>query len=79
MDFLLIGLYLSWFYRIFIERSEPLPSLNFIDVVLFLFLLSCSCCFMSFPRWARTIRGWDSIPANISSNIRCCFSISPAT
>jgi putative inorganic carbon (hco3(-)) transporter len=39
LDFLLIGLYLSWFYRIFIERSERLPSLNFIDFALFIFLL----------------------------------------
>lgn len=39
IDFLLAGLYLSWFYRIFVERTEPLPTLNFIDLVLFIFLL----------------------------------------
>jgi len=32
MDFILVGLYFAWFYRIFIERTAVLPRLNGIDV-----------------------------------------------
>jgi putative inorganic carbon (hco3(-)) transporter len=36
IDFLLIGLYMSWFYRIFITRTQEVPRLNLLDgLVLF--------------------------------------------
>jgi O-antigen ligase len=31
MDFLLVGLYMSWFHRIFITHEQPLPRLNLLD------------------------------------------------
>jgi O-antigen ligase len=39
IDFILIGLYMSWFYRIFVVREERLPQLTVIDgLVLWFFL-----------------------------------------
>jgi hypothetical protein len=31
LDFVLVGLYLSWFYRVFIVRIQPIPRLCFLD------------------------------------------------
>jgi O-antigen ligase len=40
IDFTLIGLYASWFYRIFITREQPLPTLNRLDFFVLWFLLA---------------------------------------
>ena len=33
IDFVLIALYVSWFYRIFVARIQPLPRLYFVDLI----------------------------------------------
>ena len=33
LDFVLIALYLTWFYRIFVARIQPLPRLYFVDLI----------------------------------------------
>lgn len=33
LDFILIGMYLSWFYRVFIARIQPFPRLCFLDLL----------------------------------------------
>jgi O-antigen ligase len=35
IDFILIGLYASWFYRLFMSREQKLPTLNRLDVFVF--------------------------------------------
>jgi putative inorganic carbon (HCO3(-)) transporter len=40
LDFILVALYLSWFYRIFVIRSEPLPKLNLLDLFVVWFLVA---------------------------------------
>ncbi len=40
IDALLIGLYMSWFYRIFINRQQPLPSLILLDWLIVWFVLA---------------------------------------
>ena len=32
IDFILVGLYASWFYRIFMSREQKLPSINWLDL-----------------------------------------------
>ncbi len=38
LDFILVGLYISWFHRLFVERSEPFPIPNFIDIAVLVFI-----------------------------------------
>ncbi|MGH8526075.1 MAG: hypothetical protein ACREXY_18295, partial [Gammaproteobacteria bacterium] len=40
LDFILVALYLSWFYRIFVIRSESLPSLNLLDLFVVWFVVA---------------------------------------
>lgn len=40
IDFVMIGLYANWAYRIFVVRSQPLPRLNRIDVLILWLLLA---------------------------------------
>ncbi len=40
IDFLLIGLYMSWFYRVFITREQELPRLNFLDGLILCYILA---------------------------------------
>ena len=40
IDFLIVGLYLSWFFRIFVLKEEKLPRLNSIDLFALVFLLA---------------------------------------
>jgi hypothetical protein len=40
LDFVLIALYMSWFYRVFIARIQPLPRLYFLDLIAASFLLA---------------------------------------
>ncbi len=40
LDFILVALYLSWFYRIFVIRSEPLPRLNLLDLFVVWFIVA---------------------------------------
>jgi O-antigen ligase len=37
-DFILAGLYMSWFFRIFIRKTAPLPQLNLIDWLILWFV-----------------------------------------
>jgi putative inorganic carbon (hco3(-)) transporter len=39
LDFVLVGLYLSWFYRVFIIRIQPIPRLCFLDLIAAAFIL----------------------------------------
>ncbi len=39
LDFVLVGLYMSWFFRIFISREQELPRLYLIDLLIGCFLL----------------------------------------
>src|SRR5262245_39220021 len=40
IDFTLIGLYASWFYRIFVSREQKLPTINWLDGLILWFLLA---------------------------------------
>jgi len=40
IDFLLVGLYMSWFYRIFVSREQALPRLNLVDGFILWFVLA---------------------------------------
>jgi hypothetical protein len=38
IDFLVAGLYLSWFYRIFVARTQPFPRLHPLDFLIAIFI-----------------------------------------
>ncbi len=38
VDFLVAGLYLSWFYRIFVARTQPFPRLHPLDLLIGIFV-----------------------------------------
>lgn len=40
IDFLLVGLYASWFYRIFVSREQALPRLNWLDIFVAWYVLA---------------------------------------
>lgn len=40
IDFLLVGLYMSWFYRVFITREQALPRLNLLDGFILWFIVA---------------------------------------
>lgn len=40
IDFLLVGLYMSWFYRIFVTRQQALPRLNLLDGFILWFIVA---------------------------------------
>jgi O-Antigen ligase len=40
IDFLLIGLYLSWFYRVFLARIQEIPRLYLLDGLIILYMIA---------------------------------------
>lgn len=40
LDFILIGLYMSWFYRVFITREQPAPRFNRLDFLILWFVVA---------------------------------------
>lgn len=40
IDFVLVGLYVSWFYRIFVTREQELPRINWLDFFVLWYLVA---------------------------------------
>jgi hypothetical protein len=40
LDFLLIGLYMSWFYRVFVTREQPPPGVDWLDFFVLWFIVA---------------------------------------
>lgn len=40
LDFLLVGLYMAWFYRIFVVRQENIPRIGLLDVLVLAYIIA---------------------------------------
>ena len=71
-DFLLLGLYMSWFYRIFLTREQRLPALHSMDVWVLALVITY---LISIPGSIEPILGWFSL-AHLLKYVALYFYVS---